>query len=489
MTTPRAALLLSFLERYSTLAVYALSNVILSRLLTPHDTGLFTIGFALTVMIGTFRDFGVSTYIIQEPELDDLKWRSALGVSAVTCAVVFLAVLALSFAAGRAYHDPAVTGVMLVTSLTLLLIPFNALILAWLRRELRYGALYRISLAAASTQTLVTVGLAWAGFGAMSMAWGSVANSAVILLGSIRVRPRNFGYAPTLAGWRPIAGLGVYSTVGTVCNEITPNGADLFLGRFGGLIAVGEFSKGASLVSFVNQGLVNAILPVALSIFAQKRRAGEALDEALPHSLTLLTGVTWPAFAGLAVVAYPTIHLLFGRQWDAAIAPSRLVAVAAMITSMVALHGIVFQAAGAMRARMYVQLAVTPAQLAALFVAAHGSLTDMALGTVASAVIEYLPSQLVVNRICRTTMLGVLAALLPSAVVTCCTALGALAAVALLPASPNAFLLPLVAALATGAIGWVAGLYVARHPLGAEMATLLRSISAQLRRWRSVARV
>ncbi len=483
--TPRSALLLSFLERYTTTLVYAVSNIVLSRLLTPHDTGLFTVGFALTVMIGTFRDFGVATYVIQEPDFTDEKWRSALGVSAVTSGLVFAAVIVASVLAGRAYHDPDVTAVMLVSGLTLLLIPFNSLVLTWLRREMRYGALYRISLASAATQTLVTVVLAWAGHGAMSMAWGSVANSSVILLGSIRQRPRQFGYLPSLRAWRPIAGLGVYSTVGNICDTITPNGADLFIGRFAGLAALGEFSKGASLVMFVYQAVTSAILPVALSLFAQKRRAGEPLDAALPQALCLLTGITWPAFAGLSVVAGPAIRLLFGPQWDAAIPPARVVVFAAMVTSMTAVHAVVFQAAGAMRARMIVQLAVTPAQLLVLFAAAHGTLVQAALGTVASATLEYVPSQVAANRICRTPAGAVLAALWPSAVVALCTAAAALVAAVLLPGPPGAALLPLVVSVGSGAAGWAGGLALTRHPLGSEALSLLRDARVRLGRGRA----
>ena len=474
MTSLHSALLLSFLERYTTTVIYAISNVVLSRLLTPHETGLFTVGFALTVMIGTFRDFGVATYVIQEPDLTDQKWRSALGVSAITSGSVFVAVIVASIVAGRAYHDPDVTRVMLISGLTLLLIPFNALVLTWLRREMRYGALYKLSLAGALTQTMITVILAWAGHGAMSMAWGSVANSFIILLGSIRLRPRQFGYRPSLQVWRPIAGLGVYSTIGNLCDTITPNGADLFIGRFAGLAALGQFSKGASLVVFVNQGMTSAILPVILSLFAQKRRAGEPLDAALPRALCLLTGLTWPAFAGLSVVTGPAIRLLFGPQWSPAIAPASIVVFAAMITSMTAVHAVVYQATGAMRMRMIVQLAVTPAQLLILFAAAHGTLVQAALGTIVSAVVEYLPSQIMVNRICATSTKAVLASLWTSAIVTGCTA-GAASAAFALPIMPQAPLPALVLAIIAGGAGWVGGLALTRHPLGLEAISLVKN--------------
>ena len=478
--TPRMALAFSFVERYAVVLVYAVSNIVLSRLLTPHDTGLFTIGFALTVMIGTFRDFGVATYILQEPELTDRKWRSALGVTTVMSLAVFAALVATAFGAGAFYHDPAVTRIMLVSGLTLLLIPFNAVILMWLRREMRYRVLARISLAGAATQACVTVALAASGWGAMSMAWGSVANSAASLVLSIACRPRQYGYRPTLAGWRPIAGFGLYSTIGSICSEITPNGNDLFVGRFAGLPALGQFSKGMSLAALVNQSLVNAILPVAMTLFAARRRAGLSLAEALPQALALLTGVTWPAFAGLSIIAAPLIHILFGPQWNAAIVPAHVVVFAAAFTSMTAMHASVYAATGAMRPRMTVQLLVTPVQLVLLFVAARHGLLASAYATVLSAAIEFTVSELVVNRLCGTPMRSILAALLPSAAVTATTAAAAGFAFRRLPPAHGDLVLPLACAVASGVAGWGLGLWISGHPLGREIRAALTSAGATL---------
>jgi O-antigen/teichoic acid export membrane protein len=308
----------------------------------------------------------------------------------------------------------------------------------------------------------------------MSLAWGSVANSAVTLIASIHYRPRQFGCRPTLVAWRSIAGIGVYSTVGLICNEITPAAVSLFIGRFGGLASLGQFSKGASLVSMLNQALIDALLPVSLSHLAQRHRAREPLGEAFLQVLALFTGVVWPAFAGLAAVAYPTIHLLFGSQWGAAVAPSRLIVAAGMIAAVNSLHGMVYQATGSMRRHMLVQIAVTPAQLAVLYAAAHGDLVIAAAGVAASALIEFLPSQVMVNRICNIGMRDVARAVLPSLLLVVATLAGALPALAMLPPAPDDLLLPLAAAVTSGAIGFLVGLWLTSHPLGAEVVSFVR---------------
>ena len=69
MPTVRNSIFNSFLEKYSIAALHFVNIFILARLLTPSDIGIYTLGVALVAFAHVFRDFGVSTYIIQEKNL------------------------------------------------------------------------------------------------------------------------------------------------------------------------------------------------------------------------------------------------------------------------------------------------------------------------------------------------------------------------------------------------------------------------------------
>ena len=60
-----------------------LGTMIISRLLTPAETGVFAVAAVFAAFASTFRDFGVAEYLIQEKELDDTKIRAALTVNIV----------------------------------------------------------------------------------------------------------------------------------------------------------------------------------------------------------------------------------------------------------------------------------------------------------------------------------------------------------------------------------------------------------------------
>lgn len=474
MTGTIGALALSFLERYTALALGIASTMVLSRILTPAETGLFSIGVALTTLIAQFRDFGVATFLIQEPDLTEEKFRTALGVSMITSLAIMGLVLLGSVWAGAFYDEPGITRVMLVTSLSFLLIPFNAMIMAWLRRQMRFKGLYQMTVAGAVCHAATGVGLALLGFGYISLAWATVANSLGTAAVAFLYRPRQFSYVPSLKAWRLIAAFGFYSTIGSLCQEIVPRSADLFIGRALGMSAVGQFSRANGLVALINQSLIAGALPVALSVFALKKRAGEALGNAYLGGLGMLTVIAWPAFAFLGLMAFPLIRLLFGDQWDIAIEPARLIALGAMVSCLTVMHPMVYQATGAMRQRMNVQILITPVKLAVLLILAQFGLAAVAAGTILNAFVELVPSQFAVNRIIATRATDLVAATWKSLLITAASAAGPALVLIYQPPTPGYLLVPiLLAALGCG-VFWLAALFLLAHPMAGEMLRLLR---------------
>jgi len=467
------ALGLSFLERYTALALGIASTIVLSRILTPEDTGLFSIGVALTALLAQFRDFGVGTILIQTKDLTDDKFRTTLGVSAITALLIMTVIVLGSGPAGDFYEDPGVTRVMLVTALSFAVIPFNSIVMFWLRRQMQFTALCQMTITGALCHAATGVGLALLDFGYMSLAWATVANSVGTALVAFFYRPRQFSYVPSLKEWRTIASLGLYQTVASMCQEIALRSADLLTGRALGMAAVGHLSRANGLVSLVNQSLIAAIMPVALSLFALKQRSGDLLGVAYLRGLGLMTAVAWPAFAFLGLMAFPLIRILFGDQWDVAVEPARLIALAAMVSCLGVLHPIVYQATGSMRQLMNVQLLVTPLKLAVLFGSVRFGLPAVAAGLIVNSVIDVAISQVAVNRIVGTRLVELGAATWKSLVATIASAAGPLLVLVYLPPTPDQLWQPLILAALGGGLGWLGALFALRHPIVGELLKLL----------------
>ena len=179
MSIVRRALLLSVIERYALIALGLVSYVLVARLLTPYEIGIYSVTAALVGVVHVIRDFGVSSYLIQEQDLTAERRDTALGLSLLTGSVLFVAVFAVAPLVASLYGDLRMASILRVVSLNLLLLPFCGIALSLLRREMRFGQLLWVNILAAVVGFVATIGLAAYGFGPESLAWGIVACNAV----------------------------------------------------------------------------------------------------------------------------------------------------------------------------------------------------------------------------------------------------------------------------------------------------------------------
>ena len=68
MTSVRRSLAITFLDKYATLAIGIVSTMILSRLLTPAEIGVFSVASIFVLLASILRDFGVADYLVQAKE-------------------------------------------------------------------------------------------------------------------------------------------------------------------------------------------------------------------------------------------------------------------------------------------------------------------------------------------------------------------------------------------------------------------------------------
>ena len=83
----------SLFSRYLNMVLQFITIVILARLLTPEEIGIYAIAAAFFSIGQIVRDFGISEYITQEKELTHERIASAFTISLMICwslAVLFV---------------------------------------------------------------------------------------------------------------------------------------------------------------------------------------------------------------------------------------------------------------------------------------------------------------------------------------------------------------------------------------------------------------
>ena len=132
-------------EKYLQTGLALASSIILARMLSPAEIGVYSIAAVLTGLVQVFRDLGTGQLLVARPELSMGEQRALLSISlgmGWTLAVL-MALLAEPMAAF--YRQPELSKMLRILALNFVLVPFSSQATALLRREMRAAALFRIA--------------------------------------------------------------------------------------------------------------------------------------------------------------------------------------------------------------------------------------------------------------------------------------------------------------------------------------------------------
>lgn len=473
--TTRRALALSFLDRYAALVIAIGSSMVIARLLTPTELGVYSVTMVLVSLTGSLRDLGAGQYLVQEKELttDRLRvvWSVMLGMGWVLALVVLLA----AHPVAAFYGHPEIVAIMVVVALGFVVNPLGAMTYAWLIREMRFDALVWMRLYSALTGAAVSIFLAWRGYGAISLAWGGVVSTLTNAAYSMRYRPAHFPWLPGRREWRRVLAFGSQISGTSIVRTLQASAPEMLLGKLQGMTAAGLFSRANGLAQMFNRLVMDATQAVAQPLFAKTFRETGALGDVFVRATAMVLGVGWPFFTCLAILAFPVVRLLYGNQWDDAVASVRWLCLATMTALPSALASTALVAAGRVDLVLRVTFFDAGCAVLAVAVGAVHHIEGAAIGLLASRLVTTLVWLGACRRELGFQLRHLWAAMLRSAIVAAVTGLGPLGVT--LWFGWQSALTPIWFALAVSSAGalMILAILLSRHELSGELLRLAKA--------------
>ena len=358
MPDVRNNFLISLLTSNALLIINFIGSMFLARMLTPYEIGIFSVAYVFAGLLRTIREMGVGSYIVQESELTTLRFRTAFGISIVLAVATGLVVAAFAVPVGTFYREPGVTDALLVIALSFLLVPFGATTQSYLRREMRFKDIAVISSLSALVQNVAAVLLAWIGLSYMSLAWSSLIGILATILCVLFYRPSRLPWLPSLAEWRRVIKFGSYVSGSSLVSHFNGSLSDLLLGRLINMEAVAMFNRAKSLSELIGSILWHASSSVSLPYFSQSIREGRPVIPPFLHATTLYSTLSIPICAVLAVMAEPTILLLYGDQWTSSAPLLQLLCLATALGAPTTLTNQLLTAMGEVKAQLKLDMQI-----------------------------------------------------------------------------------------------------------------------------------
>lgn len=383
------ALFWSFLERFGTQVIQFVFSIIMARLLMPEEFGLIAMLSIFVAMGNTFVNSGFGQALIQK---QDVKHIDECSMFYFNILVAILATIILFFCApliADFYNQPQLIQMSRVLSLIFI---FNALGLVQrtlLNKNLDFKTQFKVSLLASLFAGIVSVGLAFNGFGVWSLI-------ALYLCTDFF----NTVFLWFFSSWRPSLIFSIISLksmfsfgsklfIVSLTNSVFTNIYKLLIGKFFNASALGFYSRADSLYKYPVVILNSVVSQVSFPVFSKIQDDKKRLKSLIRKSLKTITLITFPLMVGLMLVAHPLVQILLTEKWLPSVPYLQLLCIIGMLYPILAINLNALNAQG--RSDLYLKIDVINKILVIItvFITYRFGITAMIIGQIINSLISY----------------------------------------------------------------------------------------------------
>lgn len=387
------------LNQISTRAVLGATGIILARILSPADYGVYAVAIIVMELLLGINDLGLITAITRYQGDVACAARTATSLTAVSSTILYAVCFATAPLIAAALNIPGYATVLRVAALVVFVDAVCAAPAALLTRAFRQDLRAAAEVTGLVAYAAVSILLAERGGGVWSLVWGRMVGSAltaalIILVAPIRPLPGfDREHARELLRFGlPLAGAGMLSL-------LVLNLDYMIVGRLLGPAQLGLYVVAFSLCTWPFQLVFLAVQRVAVVGFARLADAGPALSAGFNRSLTLLAAAVAPACLFIGLLAGPLVRVVYGERWSPAADALRFLAIFGGVRVVEGLIENFLAGVGRSLATVWITAAWFGSLLPAVLIGARiGGIQGVGVAHAAVAALVVLPLALLITR-------------------------------------------------------------------------------------------
>lgn len=294
-------------------------TVVVARLLTPADFGVFALALLVANLFDYMKDLGVGLALVQRPGNWNRFAPTGLTLTVITGVVVGAGLVGIAPLLAAMLHQPSLTPLIRVLAIGLVISALGVFPDARLRRDLDFRRRLWPNFLGSMIKAGLTIALAASGLGVWSLVYGQIAGTVVTTLMYWLVAriPMKFGFNRHEA--RELVRFGVSLTAVALLAYAMFNTDYLFIGIRLGDTQLGMYTLAYRLPELLVLALCIVISDVLLSSLSRLQHSRQLMNEHYLEVTTAAMAFAAPISVALAAVAPAVVNTMYGPAYaDAA---------------------------------------------------------------------------------------------------------------------------------------------------------------------------
>ncbi len=389
------------IERFGSMAMAFISNLVLARLLLPSDFGVIGMLHIFIAISGAFMMGGFSGAIIQKKHVTQNDYSTAFIWNMILSLLLYILLFFSAPAISRFYNMPELSSVLRVYGIVLVLVALGLVQNSILKRELRFKQLTYRNLIASFSGLVIGVLFAFLGF----RYWSLVASALMNQLMNVVLVWKISDWRPSLIfdkqSFKALFGFGSMLMLTSLVDKVYGNIQGLLIGKWYTAEDLGYYTQAKKLEDIPTATLSNIVGTVSFPVFSKFQDDKQKLLDGFRKNIVAITYYNFPLCILLLIVAKPLIELLYGSKWDASVPYFQLLCVSGMLYTMTTLNSLVIKSLGRGKLYFSIHLIQRVLGLVFMFVGIGYGVKGLLIAVVISSFLNYIIYSIVNSKLLK----------------------------------------------------------------------------------------
>lgn len=345
MSIKRASII-NIVSRYAVACIQLVSGMILGRILTPGDYGIFAIITVFTTFFSILSDMGIGVGIIQNKGLSQTDIDSIFSFTIYAGLFLGLVFSLLSYPISLIYNNKVYISVGILLSFSVLFSTLNMVPNALMLKDKKFVSVGFRTVIINIICTIFEIILALKGFKYYALVLYSISSSLGLFLWNFICVKINIKFKLNWESLKKIGEISSFQFAFNIINYFSRNLGNLLIGKFMGDVKLGYYERSYRLMLYPNQILTAAITPVLHPILSEYQ---EKKDEIFKHYINTVKALS---IVGIFIQVFCTfsareiILIMYGNQWEASVQSFQFLSLTIWVQMIVSTTGSAFQSLG-----------------------------------------------------------------------------------------------------------------------------------------------
>jgi len=320
--------------------------IILARILSPDDFGIFGIALLVLAIIGSFSQTGYLQALIQKKENTRLYFDTAWTVRVIRAGLIAIIVFFMAEPAASFFKAPGAENILRVIGLSIIIQSLGNIAVIYFQKELKFHKFFKYQFIGTIIEFIVSVTAAYLLRSVWALVLGLLAGNLTRLAMSYVVDPYRPRFKFVKKQAKELFGFGKWVLGSSILIFFIIQGDDIFIGSLLGAAMLGFYQMAYRISNTPAAETTHVVSRISFPLYAKLQDDLPKLRDAYLKILQLVTFISFPLSGFIIVLAPEFTRLFLGEQWMPAVPAMQALALAGLIRSIITTTIPLFRAVG-----------------------------------------------------------------------------------------------------------------------------------------------